>query len=189
MSFHVQSRIQSRIQSAAFTLAALAAGLSFSASAHVTLENGEAVTGSYYKATFTVPHGCDGAPTTRVRVQIPDGVTSIKPQPRSGWKLAVVKEKLATPLDNGHGGRITEAIREVSWTGGPLPDEQFEEFKIQMKLPDTPNTTVYFPVVQECRSERGKADGINRWIEIPAAGQSSHSLKLPAPGLKLKPKS
>lgn len=180
MSFHFQSRSQS----AAIALAALAAGVSFSASAHVTLDNGEAVTGSYYKATFTVPHGCDGAPTTRVRVQIPDGVTSIKPQPRSGWKLAIAKEKLATPLDNGHGGQITEAIREVSWTGGPLPDEQFEEFKIQMKLPDAPNTTVYFPVVQDCPK-----GAVNRWIEIPAAGQSSHSLKLPAPGLKLKPKS
>jgi uncharacterized protein YcnI len=181
--------MQFRIPSAAIVLAAFATGLSLPASAHVTLENGEAMTDSYYKATFTVPHGCNGAPTTKVRVQIPDGVGSIKPQPRSGWKLAVVKEKLATPLDNGHGGKITEAIREVSWSGGPLPDEQFEEFKIQMKLPDSPNTTLYFPVVQECRGDRGKAGGINRWIEIPAAGQSSHSLKLPAPGLKLKPKS
>ena len=166
----------------------LLAGLSLAASlpalAHITLEHQAAHAGSYYKATFTVPHGCDGAPTTKVRVQIPDGITSIKPQPRSGWKLAVVKEKLATPLDNGHGGKITEAIREVVWTGGPLPDEQFEEFKIQMKLADAPNTTVYFPVVQECPK-----GGVNRWIEVPAAGQTSHGLKHPAPGLKLKPKS
>ena len=152
------------------------------AAAHVTLETGEAITGSYYKATFTVPHGCEGAATTRVRVQIPDGISGIKPQPRTGWKLAVVKAKLATPLDNGHGGKITETVREVIWTGGPLPDEQFEEFKIQMKLPDAPGTTVYFPVVQDCTK------GVNRWIEIPEAGKSSHDLKLPAPGLRLKPK-
>ncbi len=176
--------MQFRISPAAIIAATIATGLSFSASAHVTLEISEAITGSYYKATFTVPHGCDGAPTTKVRVQIPDGLTSIKPQPRSGWKLAVTKEKLAKPLDNGHGGKITEAIREVSWTGGPLPEDQFEEFKIQMKLPDAPNTTVYFPVVQECPK-----GGINRWIEIPEAGKSSQGLKLPAPGLKLKPKS
>ena len=85
-------------------------------------------------------------------------------------------------------GKITEAIREVVWTGGPLPDDQFEEFKVQMKLPDSPNATVYFPVVQECQGKGGTAEGINRWIEIPEGGKSSHDLKLPAPGLKLRAK-
>ena len=36
--------------------------------------------------------------------------------------INAVKAKLATPLDNGHGGKITETVREVIWTGGPLPD-------------------------------------------------------------------
>ena len=39
---------------------------------------------------------------------------------------------------------------------------------------------LYFPVVQEC--PEGKAE---RWIEIPAAGQSGDDLELPAPGIKL----
>jgi uncharacterized protein YcnI len=150
--------------------------------AHVTLEVGEAVSGSYYKATFTVPHGCAGSPTVKIRVRIPDGVTSIKPQARPGWKLATTKEKLATPLDDGHGGKITEAVREVSWSGGPLPDDQFEEFKIQMKLPDAPETTLYFPVVQECQK------GLTRWIEIPEPGKTSHDYREPAPALKLRAK-
>ena len=181
--------MQFRFHSATMVMAACtAAGITLPAFAHVTLEVPEAVQGSYYKATFTVPHGCQGAPTTKVRVQIPDGVTGVKPQPRGGWKLSTVKAKLAVPLDNGHGGKITEAIREVVWTGGPLPDDQFEEFKVQMKLPDSPNATVYFPVVQECQGKGGTAEGINRWIEIPEGGKSSHDLKLPAPGLKLRAK-
>ena len=45
-----------------------------------------------------------------------------------------------------------------------------------------PNTTLYFPVVQECEQ------GVSRWIDIPKEGQSSgggHDSSSPAPGLKL----
>jgi copper(I)-binding protein len=43
----------------------------------------------------------------------------------------------------------------------------------------TPGTTVYFPVTQECEK------GAHRWVEIPAAGQDTHTLKSPAPGVRL----
>ena len=43
-----------------------------------------------------------------------------------------------------------------------------------------PNTTLYFPVVQECEQ------GVSRWIEIPPDGAThSHEGKWPAPGVKL----
>jgi uncharacterized protein YcnI len=50
-----------------------------------------------------------------------------------------------------------------------------------------PNTTLYFPLVQECEQ------GISRWIDIPAEGQAGHAghdhdSKSPAPGVKLMPK-
>ena len=43
------------------------------ASAHVTLERQEAPVGSSYKAVLRVPHGCDGSPTTAIRVRVPAG--------------------------------------------------------------------------------------------------------------------
>ena len=43
-------------------LAALVSGPAF---AHVTLETSQAIAGSTYKAVVRVPHGCDGAATTR----------------------------------------------------------------------------------------------------------------------------
>ena len=46
---------------------------------------------------------------------------------------------------------------------GSLPDDQFDEFRMVMKLPDRPGTTLYFPIVQECK------DGVHRWIETPRA--------------------
>jgi uncharacterized protein YcnI len=90
---------------------------------------------------------------------------------------------LATLYDDGHGKMITEGIREVVWSDGPLPDDQYDEFAMQVRLPDAPNTTVYFRVVQEC------AKGVNRWIEVPEPGRSPRDLKRPAPALRLKPRS
>ena len=82
------------------------------ASAHVSLENKQAAVGSYYKAVFTVPHGCAGSSTTKVRVQIPEGVVGIKPMPKAGWQLETVKGKYASTYEF-HGAKISEGVKEV----------------------------------------------------------------------------
>jgi periplasmic copper chaperone A len=161
---------------------AVAASYGVPAAAHVTLETRQAPADSYYKGVMRVPHGCKSSPTVRVRIRIPDGVTGVKPQPKTGWKLEIMRVKLANPLDDGHGGKITETVGEVSWSGGSLADEHFDEFAMMMRLPDRPNSALYFPVVQEC------AQGVHRWIEIPEAGKSSRDYKEPAPALQLTPK-
>jgi periplasmic copper chaperone A len=153
-----------------------------SAPAHVTLETRQAAADSYYKAVLQVPHGCRESPTVRIRVRIPDGVTSVKPQPKQGWKVETTRTRLAKPLDAGHGRTITETVSEVSWSGGLLADEHFDEFKIMMKLPDRPGATLYFPVVQDCK------EGVHRWIEIPEKGKTAGELKEPAPAVTLTPK-
>src|SRR5687768_1749463 len=68
-------------------LATLLLSLSLSPAAwgHVTIDPKEAPPGSYAKLTFRVPHGCAGSATTKVRVLIPEGVTSVKPQVHPGW--------------------------------------------------------------------------------------------------------
>lgn len=161
---------------------ALACTMSAAAYSHVTLEAQQAVAGSTYKAIFRVPHACGESPTIRIRVQIPDGVTAVLPQPKAGWQLATVKAKLATPLSDGHGGQITEGVREVTWSGGKLQHDHYDEFVLRAALPDAPNTTIYFPVVQDCEQ------GTNRWIEIAEAGKTSADYKQPAPLLRLLPK-
>jgi uncharacterized protein YcnI len=157
------------------------AGVAVPAAAHVTLEQREAPAHSYYKALLRVTHGCKGSPTVRVRVRLPEGVLSVRPQPKSGWKVETTKVKLAKPLDDGHGNKITEAVGEVAWSGGRLLDEHFDEFAVIMRLPDRPGTTVYFPVVQECEQ------GAHRWIEIPEPGKSAGDYREPAPALRLTP--
>src|SRR5215207_7891344 len=127
------------------------------AAAHVTLEKRQAPVGSYYKAVFAVPHGCAGSPTVKVRVQIPEGVI---------------------------GSKVSEGVKEVVWSGGKVADDNYDEFVFSSFLTPglKPDTTLYFPVVQECEQ------GVSRWIDIPSSeGRGGHGpgSKTPAPGLKL----
>jgi periplasmic copper chaperone A len=151
------------------------------ARAHVTLDRNEAPAESFFNAMVNVPHGCEGSPTLKVRVRIPDGVIGVKPQPKPGWELVIRKEKLAQPIVESHGRTISEVVAEVTWTG-KLLDENFDQFGIHMRLPDKPGETLYFPTVQECET------GVHRWIEIPAPGKSRGDYKEPAPFLRLTPK-
>ncbi len=162
-------------------LAVAAMAVSGPASAHVTLEKGEAPVGSTYKAVLRVPHGCEGAPTNVVRVQVPEGFIAVKPMPKAGWTLEKVRGAYAKAYDY-HGTPLAEGVREVVWSGGSLADDEYDEFVFRGMLVGelTVGDTFYFPTVQEC--PEGK---VERWIEVPAAGQSSDDLEMPAPGVKL----
>ncbi|WP_407152299.1 YcnI family protein [Bradyrhizobium sp. ORS 86] len=155
--------------------------------AHITLEGKQAAIGSYYKAVFAVPHGCAGSATVKIRVQIPDGVIAVKPMPKPGWNVESISGKYATEYDY-HGRKLSEGVKEVAWSGGKLADQNYDEFVMMTFLTDTlkPNTTLYFPVVQECEQ------GVSRWIDIPADGSGNghgQGSKTPAPGVRLLPKS
>jgi uncharacterized protein YcnI len=163
--------------------AVTAAAASSAASAHVTVQPNEATAGSYFQTAFVVSHGCEAKPTVALRVKVPQGVISVKPQMKPGWTVDVKMRKLDAPQPGLHGKTISEVVDEVSWRGGPLPDNLYDTFGLMMKLPDTPNGNLYFPVVQECDG------GVHRWIEIPPAGQNRDNLREPAPLLRLKPKS
>src|SRR6476620_11699013 len=143
------------------------------AAAHVYLEGKQATVGASYKAVFAVPHGCKGSPTVKIRVQIPEGVIAVKPMPKAGWSVDFVEGKYANEYDY-HGNKLASGVREVAWSGGKLPDHNYDEFVISSFLTNSlkPNTTLYFPVVQECET------GVSRWIEIPADGEGhSHEGK------------
>jgi periplasmic copper chaperone A len=104
--------------------------------------------------------------------------------PKAGWSVDVVEGQYSSEYDY-HGNKVSSGAKEVVWSGGKLPDHNYDEFVISTFLTDglKPNTTLYFPVVQECEK------GVSRWIEIPAEGAAhSHEGKSPAPGVKLLPK-
>lgn len=147
------------------------------APAHVVLEKREAAVGTYYKAVFQVSHGCEGSPTVKLRIRIPDGVIAVKPMPKPGWTIETVKDAYAATAAH-HGHEVSEGVREVIW-GGKLADDYYDEFVLTGFLADVlkSGTTLYFPATQECEQ------GINRWVEIAQPGRPAP--KAPAPALKL----
>jgi periplasmic copper chaperone A len=150
--------------------------------AHTTLEAQQAPIGSTYRAVLRVGHGCEGAPTLKLRVRIPEGVINVKQMPKPGWEMQTIKAAYEKKYDYD-GTAVIEGVREIVWTG-KLLDKHYDEFVFRAYLTDSlrPDTMLHFPTVQECGG--GKVD---RWIEIPSEGKSVDDHQYPAPGLKLMP--
>ncbi len=144
--------------------------------AHVVLSEPAAPSGTSYRATLRVGHGCDGSPITALRVTLPAGFTGAKPMPKAGWVLSIQSAMLAKPYES-HGKTITQDVTEISWTASSrdnwLPDAYYDEFVLRGGLPATAGP-IWFKVLQTC--EKGNIE----WSEIPAKGTSTKGLKFPA---------
>lgn len=160
-------------------LVAGALGLPLPAMAHVVFAEPQARSGSYYAGFFRISHGCGDSDTISVRISIPDNVTSARPQPKPGWTLSVERTPLATPIKGEGGTAIKDRVTAIRWTGR-LPADEFDQFGLMMKLPVSTGP-LYFPVEQKCVA------GENRWVNIPAPGQSWHSIPNPAPMIEVTP--
>lgn len=147
--------------------------------AHAVFMPKAAEVGSYHRAAVKIGHGCQGAATVKVIIDIPESVHMSKPMPKSGWQIEIVKKTLAEPYDS-HGKLITEDVKQLIWYGGNLPDDYYDEFVFHMKLPAAVGK-LYFPVRQIC------TEGENFWHEIPEddSGHHGHHYSFPAPVLKL----
>jgi periplasmic copper chaperone A len=147
---------------------------------HVTLEQQSAEISTTTKAVLRVGHGCEGLPTTALRVQLPEGFSGAKPMPKAGWTLATVRSKLAKPYQD-HGKSITEDVSEITWTANSkevyLTDGQYDEFVLRGKTPATAGA-IWFKVTQLCKE--GDKTGQNLWVDIPATGTSTKGMKFPA---------
>ena len=155
--------------------------VSTQALAHVVLQDAAAAANSSYRATFRVGHGCDGEPTSSIRVMLPAGFNGAQPMPKPGWTLRTVTGPLPVPYES-HGKKYTEGILEISWTANStenaLPDAYYDEFVLRGTTPVKPGS-LWFKVVQSC------AKGSNDWVEVPAKGTSTKGLKMPAALLEI----
>jgi periplasmic copper chaperone A len=172
--------LDSRGPTALALLCATLALWSMPTQAHIVTQPNEAVAGQYFETAFKVPHGCDGAATLALRVTIPAGVLSVKPQMKPGWTVTTQMRPVQPPVQGEGGKLITQSVASVEWRGGPLPDALYDSFGLVMKLPDTPGQTLWFPVVQTC--ENAEQD----WTGIPADVSGWHALRHPAPYVQLK---
>lgn len=137
------SRAQAMLAAGTLTITSVItiAGAS-SASAHMGIElRGSTPTaGSSSTLMFRPGHGCDGDATNALSVEVPAGVTGVKAQQKSGWKLSTSNDG-----------------RTITWSGGNLPDDQFDEFGLRVTWPkaDAGSAPVkyYFKSVQTCNAE------------------------------------
>lgn len=152
--------------------------------AHATFVDGSAEHESTVVAALQVPHGCDGGlATTEVQIKLPEGFISAKPQPKAGWELEVIKGDYQKAYKN-HGKEIKSGPVEIRWKGGNLPDEFYDTFAVQGKISGIEaGQDLPFKVTQLC-GDKGKVS----WDEVAAAGVDPHSLKSPAPTIRVAAK-
>src|SRR3954467_13859099 len=89
--------------------------------AHVTVSPKEVPVDSYQVLTVRAPTEKD-IPTTEIRVEVPEGFTAVGVRPGPGWESAFEED----------GG----AIRAITWSGGEIQPQEFQEFAIQTKTPE-----------------------------------------------------
>lgn len=167
------------------------------AGAHAVIEQKDAESGSYYKGVISISHGCEGSATTKVTIDIPNGLRGAKPMPKAGWQLDVVKSQLAKPYQS-HGKTVVEDVTQISWYGNTLAHNHFDEFVFRGQIGVGTGTRLYFPVRQECvvgelNWNQKPAEKIDRMVNHgddhsghgEHAGHMPEKLEYPAPVVRV----
>jgi periplasmic copper chaperone A len=152
----------SRTSKLAAATAVAALAVPAAAQAHVTLQPNQAPAGAFTVLDVRVPTERDNASTARVDVQFPNGFASVSYQAVPGWRVRVIKKKLATPIQTDD-GPITEGVSRMVWTrtsrpGGIKPN-QFVDFPISVQIPGKAGDKLTFKALQTYSNGE-----IVRWI-------------------------
>lgn len=163
-------------------LASLVTSISASvAMGHVVFNADEAKAGQFHTSQLRVMHGCEGQPTDKVRITIPEGVTRVTPRAITGWDVSVTTRKLETPILL-HGFEVDEVVDALIWTGGSFPDFAYEQFEFRAMMPDEPGRRLDFTVQQSC------GEDVLNWDDIAKEGENPWAMDEPAPFIRLLPK-
>jgi uncharacterized protein YcnI len=154
------------------TLGALA--LAAPAGAHVTLDPPQVAADSFARFAIRVPNESPSAPTIKVRVQLPAGLTAVAFQSKPGWTRSVTTAKLNRPVQV-EGETVAERIASVTWKGGSIRPGEFDEFGFIAHVPDTPGKQLVFPTLQTSRGGE-----VVRWIGSPSADEPAPRVELTA---------
>lgn len=174
-------RTAARLGAIAGTTGLLTLGLAGAASAHVTVTPSTTSAGAYSVLLFSVGHGCEGSPTTKITIKVPEGINSVTPTRNDFYDVTKELVALDPPVTDAHGNELTERVDTVTYTARtPLPDGYRDTFEVQAQIPeDAEGTTLTFPTVQTCEQ------GETAWTQTPAAGQTEDDLESPAPAFEV----
>jgi periplasmic copper chaperone A len=157
-------------------------GFAGTAFAHVTAQPGSATAGGYTKVSFRAPDERDNAATVKLEVFLPPEhpIPSVAVQPLPGWNATVEKTTLAHPITTDD-GQVTQAVSKITWSGGRIEPDQFQDFNVSMGPLPTDTGLLVFKALQTY--DNGE---VVRWIDQPARpGQPEP--EHPAPAVHLIP--
>ena len=184
MSIRPSTRTLTRLGVLPAATAAIALSLVAPASAHVTATPSSATAGSSTVVTFSVGHGCEGSPTTKIEIQVPESVLSVTATRNPYYEVESTIVELDEPVTDSHGNEVTERTASIAYTATtPLPDGQRDTFQLSFTVPDAEGEVLAFPTIQTCQK------GETAWTEVPAEGQDPHELESPAPSFEVLPAS
>jgi len=156
------------------SIAALgSAALLFSSTAlaHVSV-SGPGIADSSQVLTFGVGHGCEGADTVALEISIPSAVTTVRGLvgPDGFGQPVITKDD-------------AEVVTKVTWTKAEAEagDDNYYQFGIRIKVPNTPFQTLLFPAKQTCRTADDE-EVIANWnlSAEEAAEGGEHALEAPS---------
>lgn len=93
-------------------------------SAHVTVKPVQVGVASYQTFVVSVPTEKTVA-TVSVKLVIPEGVMSVRPNVKPGWTIIIKKDEAA------------KNVTEIEWVKGSIPADQRDEFLFSAKTPST----------------------------------------------------
>jgi periplasmic copper chaperone A len=116
------------------------------AGAHVEVTPSQAPAGKKVKLALEVGHGCDGAATNSLVVQMPEGATNAKAGSVPGWKESSTPDRM-------------------KWTGGPLADHAIGKFPFTATFYGKKGSQEVFKILQGCEGGASTA-----WIQLAPEG-------------------
>jgi uncharacterized protein YcnI len=123
--------------------------------AHVEVSPEAVPADSDAELTFRAPNE-KAIPFVKLAIQLPPGLDEVTFEPKAGWTGTLTKQTM-------------------TWSGGKVQPEQFEEFKLIAHVPNKPGTELVFPAVQTY------ADGTTvHWIGAPSSDTPAPRVTLEA---------
>lgn len=138
------------------TFVTLVAG---AASAHVSVASGPGFGGKSQEITFGVGHGCEGADTLSVRVEIPAEVTSVR---------TLTSDFGRATVETNDAGLVTAVTWQKPEADLLEADTGYYKLVMRIRVPDQPFTTLIFPAHQTCKAADGTVTVVD-WIGAEAA--------------------
>ena len=152
-----------------------------SASAHVSLVSGPGFADSTQEIVFGVGHGCAGADTLSVRVEIPAAITTVR---------AVHSTLGPAKVEKDAAGLVKAVIWSKPAADVQDGDPNYYKLTLRLKVPNQPFTTLAFPAIQTCRTTAG-VETVVDWVggsaAAPDASAPDAGAPEPAPTLVILP--